>query len=97
MNRAAGGFALIALLMGGIVSAQTPAQSTPSPSTMPSTQDPSSTGPSTSQPAPNAGARSETKMQLKDCIALQRANNPQLSQQDALKACKDAASSSPRD
>jgi hypothetical protein len=36
-------------------------------------------------------------MQLKDCIARQRANNPQLSQQDALKACKDAASSSPRD
>jgi hypothetical protein len=96
MNQPAAGFALIALLMGGIVSAQTaaPAQS---PSAMPSTQDPSSTAPSTSQPTPNAGTRSETKMQLKDCIARQRASNPQLSEQDALKACKDVASSSPRD
>ncbi len=45
MNRAAGGFALIVLLAGNVVAAQTvaPAQPSPSPGNTPSTQDPSTT------------------------------------------------------
>jgi hypothetical protein len=99
MNRAAGGFALLALLAASVVAAQTtaPGQSTSPSSTAPSTHNPSSSSsssPYTSQP--NSESKPQTKS-MKQCLAQTRANHPQLSEQEAQKVCKDAMSTTSRE
>ena len=84
MNRLSATFALVALLAGGVVGAQTPA----SPDTTPSA----------SQPKPSATQNSQSgkEAQMKQCLANERANNPQISEQAATEACKEQLNRSPR-
>jgi hypothetical protein len=93
MNRAAGGFVLIALFAASVVAGQTtaPAQPTPPSSATPSTQDRANT--TSSSPYTSHS----TQTALKDCITQTRVNHPQLTEQDALKVCKDAMSTATRD
>jgi len=96
VNRLSGTFALIALAAASVVAAQTSAQPQ-APSATPSTQEPSSTAPvpSTSQPTPSADTNSKSaqKAMVKNCVAQQRSNNPQMSKSDAQKVCEDRMSS----
>jgi hypothetical protein len=105
MNRLAGTFALISLVASSVVAAQTsPGDPPTSTQGMPMTQDQSATAPapstSTSQPAQNAdtssasSSKADKKAAINDCIAQQRANNPQMSKHDAKKTCKDQVNSS---
>ena len=97
MNRAAEGFVLIALLAASVVAAQTtaPDQQSPPSSAASSSQERNSNSPSSH--SNSSETKSQTKMSLQDCTAQTRANHPQLSEQDALKVCKDAMSTTPRD
>ena len=70
---------------------------------VPSTSVPSTSDQSTAQPAQSgdtsgaSNGKAHPKALIKDCVAQQRANNPQMSKHDATKACKDQVnSSSPR-
>jgi Spy/CpxP family protein refolding chaperone len=102
MKRVSTALALIALFAGGVAAAQTPPPSSqqPSPSSMaPTTEDPgtTTTAPSSSsQAAPDSGATTDQKAQMKGCITQQRANDPQLSERDAKKVCKAAVKGSPQ-
>jgi hypothetical protein len=95
MSRLAGTFALIGLLASGVVAAQ-------SMQTSPASQYPSSTAPATSATQPQESGstnsastgKADKKAQLKDCVAQQRANNPQMSKHDATKTCKSQMNSS---
>ena len=82
MTRLSTAFALLALIAGSAISAQTPPAD--QPSATPSTQAPGSTAqtPATSESKPETQA-------LKDCIAKQRATDPKLSEADAKRVCKE--------
>jgi hypothetical protein len=99
MNRATEGFLLIALFAASVVTAQTtaPEQPTPPSSATPSAQERTTTTTSPSSHSSSSETKSQTKMSLKDCTAQTRANHPQLSEQDALRVCRDAMSTTPRD
>ena len=58
---------------------------------------PSTTSPTYPSHSSSSDTKSQPKMSLKDCTAQTRANHPQLSEQDALRVCKDAMSTTPRD
>jgi hypothetical protein len=75
-------FALATLAVSALAGAQTPPSSTSGTSSAPpsSTQAPSSTGSS-------AMSSSDAKAQLKDCVAKQKASNPQISDTEAKKVC----------
>ena len=86
MNRLSATFALVALLAGGVVAAQTPA----SPDTTPSA--------SQAKPSSNATQNSPSSKEalMKHCVANERANNPQISEQAATEACKEQLNRSPQ-
>lgn len=94
MNRVPLTLTLIGLLAGGAAVAQT-SQSQTSPSSQPSQSSQYPSGPasssdssqSSSQSDQSSGSNSEGKA-MKDCVAQQRANNPQISKRDAKKTCK---------
>jgi len=78
-------FAIAALAMGAIAGAQTPPSSTTTPST---SQSSSSTTTQTPSGSYSSSSSTDSKTQMKDCIAKQKTMNPQISDADAKKACK---------
>ncbi|MBV8307243.1 MAG: hypothetical protein JO274_07170 [Gammaproteobacteria bacterium] len=98
MKRPAGLYAVLALTAAGIVAAQT--TSPPTPPSDRSTY-PSSTSPSTSSSSSgsyNSSTSTTTSkshdQQMKDCMAQEHANNPNMSKSDMKKACKSQMQSS---
>lgn len=95
MNRISGTFAVIAMAVAGVAAAQTTPQSTPPSDTMPSSQYPASPSSSSSQSTEDlSSARAEKRVQMKDCLAQQKANNPGMSKHDMKRACKNQLSGS---
>ncbi len=83
--------AIVTLAVSAMAGAQTPPTSPTSPgdtSSSSSTQAPSSTGSSS-----YSNGMSDSKMQMKDCVAKQKASNSQLSDADAKRACAKSDSS----
>ncbi len=106
--KSAAGFLVTAILAAGVVAAQTTSPST-SPSdrsTYPSTSSPSTSSGSYSSSSGNYSSSSSSSgkshdQQMKDCMAQQQANNPNMSKSDMKKACKNqmhsSTSSNPHD
>lgn len=78
-------FAIAALAMGAVAGAQTPPSSSTTPSTSQSSSSTTTQAPSGSY---SSSSSTDSKSQMKDCIAKQKTMNPQISDADAKKACK---------
>jgi hypothetical protein len=76
--------AIASLAVSALAGAQTPPTSPTSPSTSPSA--PASTV-QTPPASSYSNASADSKAQLKDCLAKQKASNPQISDVDAKQAC----------
>lgn len=81
-------FAIATLAAGALAGAQTPSSS--SSATSPSSQSSSSTTqtPSSSTSGTYSSSSTDSKAQMKECIAKQKNMNPSISDADAKKACK---------